>query len=277
MTVVSPGTLSNSSSSAVSVTNCVGTSKPLPASGVIYVQNVPSSSSDPNYTAACRTSTQLEGTATVNHPLGYPQRWDPTTYGCKNGDVFLKGTLKGRLTIAADNNIDVIGNVTYSTGTGGNDLLGLIANNYVEIYHPIDDDGSAASSTDRDGNSVNGYYNLDLPGSTHGVPQPARSRPRSCRSPTRSACRTTSTARTTWAAITINGAIAQKYRGIVGTINTSGIREELQLRHAAEVPVAASLPDADRGRVADRHLGRAEGGLRVQRHHDLLRNRPGSG
>ena len=80
--------------------------------------------------------------------------------------MFLKGTLKGRLTIAADNNIDVIGNVTYSTGTGGSDLLGLVANNYVEIYHPIDDDGSAAASTDRDGNSVNGYYNLDLPGAT---------------------------------------------------------------------------------------------------------------
>ena len=59
-----------------------------------------------------------------------------------NGDVFLKGTLKGRLSIAADNNIDIIGNVTYQGGTGGSDLLGLVANNYVEIYHPVGDCGS---------------------------------------------------------------------------------------------------------------------------------------
>ena len=221
MTVVSPGTLSNSSSSSVSVSSCVGTSKPLPPSGVLYVQNVPSSSSDPNYTAACRTSTQLEGTATVNHPLGYPQKYDPTTYGCKNGDVFIKGTLKGRLTIAADNNIDVIGNVTYSTGTGGNDLLGLIANNYVEIYHPIDDDGSSAPSSDRDGNSVNGYYNLDLPGATTAFHNPTiqaaiLSVAHSFR------VQNYKYGEDNLGSITINGAIAQKYRGIVGTINTSG-------------------------------------------------------
>ncbi len=135
MTVVSPGTLSTNS-------NCVGTNVPLPSNGVIYVQNVPSSSTDPNYTAACRTSTQIGGAITVQHPLGYPQKYDISTYGCKNGDVFIKGVLKGRLTIAADNNIDIIGNVTYQGGTGGNDLLGLVANNYVEIYHPVGDCGS---------------------------------------------------------------------------------------------------------------------------------------
>jgi Tfp pilus assembly protein PilX len=219
MTVVSPGTLSRSSSSSVSVTNCVGTNKPLPTSGVIYVQNVPSGSTDPNYTAGCRTSTQLEGSSTVNHPLGYPQRYDPTTYGCKNGDVFLKGTLKGRLTIAADNNIDVIGNVTYSTGTGGNDLLGLIANNYVEIYHPVTN--GSAPSTDRDGSQVNGYYNLDLPGSSTAFHNPTiqaalLSVAHSFR------VQNYKYGEDNLGSITINGAIAQKYRGIVGTINTSG-------------------------------------------------------
>ena len=74
MTVVSPGTLSNSSASLAPKAACLGTSKPLPASGVIYVQNVPSISTDPNYTAACRTATQLEGSSTISHPLGYPQR-----------------------------------------------------------------------------------------------------------------------------------------------------------------------------------------------------------
>ena len=124
---------------------------------------------------------------------------------------------------------------------------------------------------------MNGYYNLDLPGSSTAFHNPTiqaailsvaalvpgaelhvrRGQPR--------------------AAITINGAIAQKYRGIVGTINTSGYGKNYNYDNAAEVPVAAALLDADRGRVADRHVGGAEGGVRVQRHHDLLSSRPGSG
>jgi Tfp pilus assembly protein PilX len=217
MTVVSPGTLSNSSASLAPKAACLGTSKPLPASGVIYVQNVPSISTDPNYTAACRTAPQIENTSTtISHPLGYPQRYDPTTYGCKNGDVFLKGTLRGRLTIAADNNIDVIGNVTYATGTGGNDLLGLVANNYVEIYHPI-----TSGSTDSDGNEVNNYYNLDLPGSSQAFHNPTI---QAAILSVQHSFRVQNYAygEDNLGSITINGAIAQKYRGIVGTINTSG-------------------------------------------------------
>ena len=216
MTVVSPGSLN-----AYTNANCVGVNKPLPASGVIYVQNVPSSATDPNYTAACRTSTQLGGAATVQHPLGYPQLYDNvTTYGCKNGDVFLKGTLQGRLTIAADNNIDIIGNVTYQSGTGGSDLLGLVANNYVEIYHPVT---NTAPSGSRDGSQINGYYNLDiLPGSTglafhNPVIQAAiLSVQHSFR------VQNHTYGDNNLGSITLNGAIAQKYRGAVGTLNNSG-------------------------------------------------------
>ena len=196
MTVVSPGTLSNSSSSVVSSSACVGTNKALPSDGVIFVQNVPADPADPNYTAACRTATQLGGSATVNQPLGYPQRYDITQYGCQDGDVFIQGTLAGRLTVAADNNIDIIGNLTYNGGTGGSDLLGLVANNYVEIYHPVGDCGSSSAPCDN-GSKVNGYYNLD--DVAEGSRPTSRTHPstgRSCPSPTRSACRTTSTVRT---------------------------------------------------------------------------------
>jgi hypothetical protein len=201
--------------------NCQpGTNIPLPANGVIYVQNVPSTSSDPNYTSGCITSTQINGSSTVNHPLGYPQRYDITTYGCRNGDVFLQGILKGRLTIAAENNIDVVGNTTYQGGTGGSDLLGLISNNYVEIYHPVGD--SSAPSSCRSGSSYGGYYNLE-----------------------RFSCSSTAFANPIVQAallsvnhsfrvqnyqygednlgnITLNGAIAQRYRGPVALIGASG-------------------------------------------------------
>ena len=86
---------------------------------MIYVQNVPSVSTDPNYTNGCPYS--VDGRA---HPLGLPISNDITTYGCRNGDAFIEGTLKGQLTIAADNNIDVTWHLSYNGGTGGTDLLG---------------------------------------------------------------------------------------------------------------------------------------------------------
>jgi hypothetical protein len=136
----------------------------LPPNGVIYVQNVPSVTTDANYTAGCPFSRpRIGGGANIAHPLGFPQINDvtPTSwYNCRNGDVFLMGTLAGRLTIAADNNIVLFGSTTYNTGTTGTDLLGLVANNYVEVYHPT----KTASGGTCDGNVVNGGCNMSLPG-----------------------------------------------------------------------------------------------------------------
>lgn len=105
---------------------------PLPSNGVIYVQNVPSVSTDANYTSGCPYNV-----AGRVHPLGMPIPSDLTTYGCRNGDVFLEGTLNGQLTIAADNNIVVTWHTQYNGGLSGTDLLGLVANNFVEMYHPV--------------------------------------------------------------------------------------------------------------------------------------------
>ncbi len=240
MTVVSPYT----KASATTTNNCPGgtlaapATQALPTNGVIYVQNVPSSSSDPNYLASCPSGvTQLNsGTGssgtTVAHPLGYPEKNDISTYSCTKGDVFLKGTLKGRLTIAADDNIDLIGNVAYQGGSGGSDLLGLVANNYVEIYHPVDlvnstSQPSTASICDGayreyPNNSNNWYCNLRLPGATTALDNPSIS------GAILSVAHSFRVQNYAYGiddplgAITVNGAIAQKYRGIVGLIGTSG-------------------------------------------------------
>ena len=123
---------------------------------------------------------------------------------------------------------------------------------------------------------MNGYYNLDLPGSSTAFHNPTI---QAAILSVQHSFRVQNYAygEDNLGTITINGAIAQKYRGIVGTINTSGYGKNYNYDNAAEVPVAAALPDADRGRVADRHVGGAEGGLQLQRHHDLLRSRPRSG
>jgi hypothetical protein len=224
--------------------NCAtGSGLQLPADGVIYVQNVPSTASDYNYTNGCISSTQIapagQPPVTVQHPLGYPQLGDITSYGCRNGDVFVQGTLKGRITVAADNNIDIVGNLSYQGGAGGNDILGLVANNYVEIYHPVGYTtgtlSSAIPANYCNGGSFSGnplkitnnntYCNLD---DLVNVASPSTA----FQSPTINAAllAVVHTIRvqnyqygdSSWAggnlaSITVNGALAQKYRGAVGT------------------------------------------------------------
>lgn len=92
---------------------------PLPANGVIYVD-------------AAAASCSASSPKAFERPVD-----DVTAYDCAAGDVFVEGVLAGKLTIAAKNDIVVTGSVTYRNGTTGGDVLGLIADGDVEIYHPV--------------------------------------------------------------------------------------------------------------------------------------------
>ncbi len=107
MTVVSPDTKSTNP-------GCVGTNVPLPANGVIYVQDIPGSP-DPN-AGSCIVKPTWTG--------------DP----CNAGDAFVQGTVTNALTIYATNNIFITGNV--GSDLVGSNVLGLIAQNGVQINHP---------------------------------------------------------------------------------------------------------------------------------------------
>ena len=63
--------------------------------------------------------------------------WDTTTpaYGCRDGDAFVSGTLSGKLTIASDNYIYATGDILYKTPTS--DVLGLVGNNGVLVWNPM--------------------------------------------------------------------------------------------------------------------------------------------
>jgi hypothetical protein len=136
-----------------------------PTNGVIYVAN---------------------GTCGVTYDPANPY---PNTPGC--GDVYVKGTYNQNLTIAAEKDIIINGNLVNS----GDVLLGLIGDNYVRVYHPV---------TSGSGCSNNGYT----------PPNPL----------TIDAAILTVTgsflvdnyACNTLGQLNVVGAIAQKYRGIVG-------------------------------------------------------------
>ena len=69
---------------------------------------------------------------------------------CSNGNAYVSGRLSGNTTVATDNDIVITGDLTYKTpatgSTPGTDVLGLIANNYVWVYHPVSDTGGSSCS-----------------------------------------------------------------------------------------------------------------------------------
>lgn len=142
----------------------------LPTNGVIYVQS-----------GSCGTS-------------GYSMIQNYTTpSGC--GDVWVSGTYSQSLTIAADNDVVINGSITHS----GDTLMGLIANNFVRIYHPVTrDPQDYTSCTNASGTMTNVQIDAALLALSH------------------------SFIVDNWycgpalGTLTVNGAIAQKFRGPVG-------------------------------------------------------------
>lgn len=212
---------------------------------LIYVQSVPTLSTDPNFTASsstpnnltCLNSTQnstKNGVQTSQYSGGfkfgsiqYPSpnellplssTSDNPAYSCRNGDLYVSGTVKGRTTLAADNYVYVTGDITYSDSSS--DILGLVGQNGVWAWNPVV--CSRALSTDN-GRSTG---NVTCPGSWSYGNTDAN--------PTISAA-ILSVAHTFIAqnydgstaglgargTLTVNGAIAQKFRGPVATGSVS--------------------------------------------------------
>lgn len=177
----------------------VGQTFAVPSNLVIYVQNVPSTSGNVNRTDGSRPPYPASGgsnCATNANSIGYPVTGEKlpfsAAYQCRTGDVFVEGTLKGNATIAAENYIYVTGDMRYNDA--GEDMLGLIGNNAVWVWNPVNSSNQPIYSAknrriDAAILSVGHTFmvqNYDKGSSNRGV-------------------------------LTVNGAIAQKFRGPVGT------------------------------------------------------------
>jgi hypothetical protein len=187
----------NGTSMDVRVGNGPVQTVPFPTNGVLYVANDPGP--DPCSSSSCSSA---YSPFTVTYPSSSP---------C--GNVRVSGTYSGMLTIAAENDIIVEGDII-RTGSG---LLGLVANNFVRVRHPICPSSNpgcttttAQTSRTNCGGGINGNTgpqpDLEIDAAILSIAHSFIVDHYNCGAPL--------------GTLTVEGAISQKFRGPVGT--TSG-------------------------------------------------------
>jgi Tfp pilus assembly protein PilX len=158
----------NGANMTVTAANGSVSTVPIPANGVIYVQSGSCGSSGYNIEQ------------TYNTPSGCGVAW-------------VRGTTSRSVTIAADNDIIVNGDLRRS----GDVLIGLIANNFVRIYHPVDHDGDDCD------NETGTMQSVTIDAAILALQHSFIVDNYYCGAKL--------------GTLTVNGAIAQKFRGAVGT------------------------------------------------------------
>jgi type II secretory pathway pseudopilin PulG len=152
-----------------------------PANGIVYVENIACSG------AYSPFLTQYE-----------------TTSEC--GNVYVQGTYSKPLTIAAGNDIVVSGNITQ---TGEEGVLGLIANNFIRVYHPVERKyNSTSKEYECNGNASGVVKNIEIDAAILAINHSFIVDSYNCGAELGN--------------LTVKGAIAQKYRGAVGTSGGTG-------------------------------------------------------
>jgi type II secretory pathway pseudopilin PulG len=156
-------------------------SGPLPGNGVVYVENISCSGA---YTPFL---TEYQETSEC-------------------GNVYVQGTYNGQLTIAAGNDIIVDGSVIAGTEES---VLGLVANNFIRVYHPITKTyNSSREQWECTGNATGSLTNPVIDAAVLAINHSFIVDNYNCGA--------------SLGTLTVKGAIAQKYRGAVGTSGGTG-------------------------------------------------------
>lgn len=182
---------------------------------LLYVQNVPGTSTDANYRAPSSWPTNFTCTGSganqtwrigsSSSTLRYPATNEamPATstttapaYGCRNGDLFVEGTMKGQMTVAAENFVYITGNITYADNA--RDLLGVVGQNAIWIWNPMNSSGQALLGQNRTiyGALLSVAHTIQVQNWNVGSPR---------------------------GTLTIVGSMAQRFRGTVGTGSSSSV------------------------------------------------------
>jgi hypothetical protein len=172
-----------------------GASVPVPTGGVLYIKN-----------ASCSTS-YSPFTATY-----------PPTSGCGNAIVHSSSPYTSQLTIAAENDIIIDGSIQRDSNSTG--ILGLVASNFIRVKHPVCAvadltclGGTITSETAKGqcNSGVNGsdsLPNVEIDAALLAIDHSFIVDHYDCGG--------------TLGNLNVNGAIAQKFRGAVGTNGSPG-------------------------------------------------------
>jgi hypothetical protein len=203
----------------------------LLANNLVYVQDEPASAGsgstiNPNYywskyTARTALSACMRSSSVTDNGLGFPYTGPAagysgtyteatprnaqggsvpfsTAYGCSNGDLFVSGKVDASVTLVAENYVYVTGDLKYTTNRAASTVLGIVGQEAVFVWNPMFDRSSALSSTPTpllaDNRTVSGAI-LSNQG-TFTVQNYAYGG--------------------AMGTLTLNGSIAQRYRGAVG-------------------------------------------------------------
>jgi Tfp pilus assembly protein PilX len=185
----------------------------VPSDGVVYVQN---------------------GAGCSNSYSPFTTTYPPTS-GCGNAivDTAPGGSYSGQLTIAAENDVVIDGDIRRTSSSA--DLLGLIANNFIRVKHPICETAQTPSDPDcaggtgvpgsvteqaakgdcdadndnrRGGNGNGSIQDLTIDAALLAIDHSFIVDHYDCG--------------TSLGTLTVNGAISQKFRGAVGTTGGTG-------------------------------------------------------
>lgn len=137
-----------------------GATIPVPASNLVYVQNVPTDAADPNYSGQLPNGFACTGTSTFPgwsfQSISYPAAGEAQpigtsavnpAYACRNGDVYVRGGVGGAITVAAENYVYITGDLTYVDAQ--KDILGLVATKAVQVWNPRTSSGLLYTSANR--------------------------------------------------------------------------------------------------------------------------------
>jgi Tfp pilus assembly protein PilX len=169
----------------MTVTSSAGTVGPIPvpAQGVVYVENHPTNPCSGSYSPF---------TATY-----------PSSSGC--GTVRVSGSYSGLLTIAARNDVIIWDDITRT----GNGMLGLIADNFVRVRHPFSDTNDTVRGQCDGGSNQSGTQtNLRVDAALLAIQHSFIVDHYDCGA--------------SLGELEVNGAISQKFRGAVGTTGGTG-------------------------------------------------------
>lgn len=138
--------------SGAALASAAGATVPVPHDMVIYAASAPTTGAG----AVVREQIDADmigGPAGSELPLGtftqayaataasgrsytYDLNMAESTRYAGEGNLYVEGVVKGRVTLAAEQSVIVTGDIVLAGGMNGEDLVGLVATNSVEVMHP---------------------------------------------------------------------------------------------------------------------------------------------